>query len=171
MDRNDFVKLIGSATTGSEYLPVAFLLRSGYACAGYYHPAVNGDLNNTCVLLNAHLIELEKEPSSTGHPSIHDFNDFLEEIVMTVYGSDTPQLDVPSHSALYGKSIPLAAIPFDEIAVMYPVSHIGALLRRAEAVRSEMATSAEPQPQAKKVPTFLDLNQSAIINLLRVKLW
>jgi hypothetical protein len=170
MDRNDFVKLIGSGSAGSEYLPVAFLLRSGYACAGYYHPAINCDLSSTCVVLNAHLIELQGDHSSTGRPSIHDFNDFLEEIVTTFYAFEDTPPDAPIRSALYGKSIPLAAIPYDEIAVMYPVSHIGALMRRAEEMQSTLPPETQ-EKQEKKVPTFLDLDRSEIISLLRAKLW
>jgi hypothetical protein len=41
MNREDFAKLVGAETEKTEYLPVACLLRSGYACAGYYHAAVN----------------------------------------------------------------------------------------------------------------------------------
>ena len=39
MNRDDFVKLAGVASDKAEYLPVAFLLCNGYACAGYYHSA------------------------------------------------------------------------------------------------------------------------------------
>ena len=81
MNREDFIKLVGAASAKAEYLPVAFLLRNGYACAGYYHSAVNEDLNSTCVLLNARLIELQAENRVSGQPSINDFNDFLEEVV------------------------------------------------------------------------------------------
>lgn len=31
----------------------------------------------------------------------------------------------------YGKSIPLTAIPSEQMAVIYPIAHIGALMRRA----------------------------------------
>jgi hypothetical protein len=164
MNRDDFVKLIGSESAGSDYVPVAFLLRSGYACAGYYHGAINNDLSSTCVVLNAHLIELQDGNGSAGRPSIHDFNDFLEEIVTTFYGPERQPGDALTRRPQYSKSIPLAAIPLDEIAVMYPVSHIGALMRRAEEVERTAS-------QGKKRPTFLDLDRSEIINLLRSKLW
>ena len=81
MNRQDFLKLVG-AESNADYLPVAFLLRNGYACAGYYHSAVNEDLVDTCVLLNVHLIELHGDNRAPGQPTIYDFNDFLEEIVM-----------------------------------------------------------------------------------------
>ena len=171
MNRDDFVKLIGSGTAGSDYLPVAFLLRSGYACAGYYHTGINEGLNDTCVLLNAHLIELQ-ENHGTARPSIHDFNDFLEEIVMTVYGSDSHREDQPVPGAAYGKSIPLAAIPFGEIAVMYPVSHIGALMRRAQEMQLTQSEEMQAaQPAGKKTHPFFDLNRSEIVKLLYYKLW
>ena len=125
MNREDFVKLVGTAADESQYLPVAFLLRNGYACAGYYHAAVNEGLVSTCVLLNARLIEMQGESKLSGRPSINDFNDFLEEVVVDF--CETSDEDVPSHhSDTYGKSIPLTAIPYDQIAVVYPVAHIGA---------------------------------------------
>lgn len=57
-----------------------------------------------------------------------------------------------------GKSTLLTAIPFDQIVVIYPVAHIGALMRRAK-------------KEAKRLPTFLDLNESEIIALLKTRLW
>ncbi len=50
------------------------------------------------------------------------------------------------------------AIPLEHIAVVYPVAHIGALMRRAEKRHS-------------RVPSFLDLGKSEPLNLLRTKLW
>ena len=82
MNRDDFVKLVGVASDDDQYVPVAFLLCNGYACAGYYHPPVNKGLASTCVLLNARLIELRGENKVSGQPSIYDFNEFLEEIVV-----------------------------------------------------------------------------------------
>ena len=154
MHPNDFLKLIGAGSAGVKYLPVALLLRSGHACAGYYHPSVNEDLEATCVLVNTHLIELQG--SSPGRPTINDFNEFLEEIVVNfMSGDSTPPAP---RDELLGKSIPLVAIPYDEISVVYPVAHISALMRRAE-------------EQERKLPSFLDLNRSEIIQLLRVRLW
>ena len=63
-----------------------------------------------------------------------------------------------SRSDAYGRSIPLTAIPFEQIAVVYPVAHIGALLRRVE-------------KQQNRLPGFLDLSKSELIKLLRTKLW
>jgi hypothetical protein len=157
MNREDFSKLIGANANNAEYLPVAFLLSNGYACAGYYHSAVNEGLVSTCVLLNAHLIELQEDAQITGKPTIGDFNEFLEEIVVNFCEpNDNGQAQV--YNEVYGKSIPLTAIPFDQIAVVYPVAHIGALMRRAK-------------QEEKRLPTFLDLNQSEIIGLLKTKLW
>jgi hypothetical protein len=157
MNRDDFVKLVGVASDKGEYLPVAFLLCNGYACAGYYHAATNEGLASACVLLNARLIELRGENRGNGQPSINDFNEFLEEIVVNFCepggnGESSPRTDA------YGKSIPLTAIPFEQIAVVYPVAHIGALMRRAE-------------QQKIRPHGFLDLNKSEIIKLLRTKLW
>lgn len=170
MNRDDFLKLIGSDSADSEYRPVAFLLRNGYACAGHYHVGLNADLHDTCVLLNAHLIELQGHQGSTGRPSIHDFNDFLEEIVLTTYGTDNHHERQSLSSPFDGKSIPLAAIPFDEIAVMYPVSHISALMRRAEEMRHDQAQDSS-QPEDRSTRPFFDLDRSEIVKLLRYKLW
>jgi hypothetical protein len=156
MNRSDFIKLVG-VESKAEYLPVAFLLRNGYACAGYYHSAVNDELVDTCVLLNAQLIELRGEDHGGGHPTICDFNDFLEEIVME-YCEPDGGAQTRSHRDIYGKSIPMTAIPYDQISVVYPMAHIGALIRRAGQQRS-------------RLPTFLDLGKSEILNLLRTKLW
>lgn len=157
MNREDIVKLIGAEANSTEYLPVAFLLSNGYACAGYYHSAVNEGLVGTCVLLNAHLIELQGDNQGAGRPSIGDFNEFLEEIVVK-FCEPNDEGQAPVRSEVYGKSIPLTAIPFDQIAVVYPVAHISALMRRAK-------------QQEKRLPTFLDLNKSEIIGLLKTKLW
>ena len=157
MNRKDFVKVIGAASEDAEYLPVACLLRSGYGCAGYYNAALNRDLTDTCVLVNARVVQFEEPQGSGQHATIEDFNEFLEEVVMNFYKEEDKEV-VPERD-LYGKSIPLTAIPYDEIALVYPVAHIGALMRRAE-------------QQEKKVPTFLDFdNKSVIIKLLRTKLW
>jgi hypothetical protein len=157
MDRDDFVKLAGVASDDAQYVPVAFLLCNGYACAGYYHPPVNKGLTSVCVLVNARLIELRGENRTGNQPSINDFNEFLEEIVASYCepsGNDRPS----PRSDAYGKSIPLTAVPFEQIAVVYPVAHIGSLMRRAE-------------PQKTTGYRFLDLNQSEIIRLLQTKLW
>ena len=156
MNREDLVKLIGVGSSEAEYLPVAFLLCNGYACAGYYHAAVNEGLSSACVLLNAHLAALEGG-KTTGRATIADFNEFLEEIVAD-FCAPGREARPPARSEIYGTSIPLTAIPFDQIAVVYPVAHIGALMRRAE-------------QQEKRRPTFLDLDKSEIVGLLRTKLW
>ena len=157
MNRDDFVKLVGVASDDDQHVPVAFLLSNGYACAGYYHAAVNEGLTSTCVLLNARLIELRGENKVSGQPSINDFNEFLEEIVVNFCEPSSKGKSSPRTDA-YGKSIPLTAIPFEQIAVVYPIAHIGSLMRRAE-------------QQKIRPHRFLDLNQSEVINLLRTKLW
>jgi hypothetical protein len=157
MDRDDFAKLVGVGSDGEEYVPVAFLLDNGYACAGHYHTAVNEGVTTTCVLLNARLIDLKGADGGGNRPSIQDFNEFLEEIVMGLCKPDGKDESTPRADA-YGKSIPLMAIPFEQIAVVYPVAHIGALMRRAEKKQSRM-------------PSFLDLSKSELLNLLRTRLW
>jgi hypothetical protein len=176
MNRDDFVKLVGTAQDDSQSVPVAFLLGNGYACAGFYHAAINQGLTSTCVLLNARLIELESKQG--GRASINDFNDFLEEVVVDF--CDSPGTDgSTSRGDTYGKTIPLTAIPYDQIAVVYPVAHIGALLRRAgqkqqqeQQVEERQEVEPHEQPQQRRRPPgFLDLDRSEILNLIRTKLW
>ena len=157
MNRDDFTKLIGVVSEKAEYLPVALMLFNGYACAGHYHAAINEGLASTCVLLNARLIELQGENKVSGQARINDFNEFLEEIVLN-FCEPSGKSESSPRSDAYGKSIPLIAIPFEQIAVVYPVAHIGALMRRAE-------------QQKIRPHGFLDLNKSEIIKLLRAKLW
>lgn len=157
MNRDDFVKLAGVAVEEGQSVPVAFLLINGYACAGYYHPAVNEGLASTCVLLNARLIELQGPQSNGNRPSIQDFNEFLQEIVTGLCESDEHELPSPSGDA-YGKSVPLMAIPFEQVTVVYPVAHISALMRRAE-----------KKPNQKS--SFLDIDRSEVVRLLRTRLW
>jgi len=168
MNREDFLKLVGTASDNAQYLPVAFLLHNGYACAGYYHPAVNEGLHSTCVLLNARLIELQSETKTVGRPSINDFNDFLEEIVADFCKPRDQEEEAGAPSDAYGKSIPLTAIPFDQIVVVYPVAHIGALMQRAE---KQQQQERDKQAEPPRPLGFLDLNKSEILNLLRTKLW
>ena len=155
MNRNDFLRLIGAESGEAEYLPLAVLLRSGYACAGYFNSSLNDELISTCVLLNARLMELSGG-SESRRPTLHDFNEFLEEIVGSLESPDAESAN-PRGDA-YGPSIPLTVVPYEEIAVLYPVAQIGALLQRAREVRQG-------------VPSFLDLNKSEIVRLLRTRIW
>jgi len=157
MNRDDFVKLVGVASDKEQCVPVAFLLCNGYACAGYYHAAANEGLIDTCVLLNARLIELQRGHGGGNEPNIRNFNEFLEEIVVD-FCKTTPRDELLPRGDTYGKSIPLTAIPFEQIAVVYPVAHIGTLMRRAE-------------PQHSRLPTFLDFDKSEFLGLLRTRLW
>ncbi len=83
MNKQDFLKLSGAAIERAEYLPVAFMIRGGYGCAGYYNAGLNDGLTDTCVLLNMRLVEFP--PSPTGQSSIHNFSEFLERIVARHY--------------------------------------------------------------------------------------
>ena len=157
MNRADFIKLIGAESANAEFLPVAFLLRSGYGCAGHYNSALNEELQDTCVLLNARLIEI-RQGQSTGHrPTIQDFNEFLEEIVLDFYELEDAE-QTHAKGDLYAKPIPLTAIPFEEISVIYPVPHMGTLMQRVK-------------EEKKRSPRFLDFDKSVILRLLRTKLW
>jgi hypothetical protein len=158
MLRSDFLKLIGSQPGTSDYIPVAVLLRNGYGVAGYYNTPVNEEFAQTCLLVNARLIDLQHKTDD--RRGIHDFGEFLQEIstrlVQQDDASEEAELD---SSGLLGKSIPLTAVPYEEIAVVYPVSRISALMRRVE-------------EDEHRLPTFLDFeNRSVIVKLLKAKIW
>jgi hypothetical protein len=164
MNRDDFVKLVGTSPDGkTQHVPVAFLLSNGYACAGHYHPAVNEGLGSTCVLLNARLIELQGERLG-GRASLNDFNDFLEEVVADFCESDGEGAGSPRADS-YGKSIPLTAIPYDQIVVLYPVAHISTLMRQV----GQQQQAGQQQPS--RTPSFLDLDKSELLKLMRARLW
>jgi hypothetical protein len=156
MNQKDFVKLTGAEKGEADYLPVACLLRSGYACVGYFNRTLNEDFDDTCVLVNGRIIELQGADARGKQYTINDFNDFLEEIVGNYHKKQADPLSPKSDE--YGKTIPLTAIPYDEIAIVYPVAHIGALLKRA-------------QQEKKELPEFMDFDKSEILKLLRTKLW
>ena len=156
MKQSDFLKLIGAEQSEADFLPVACLLQSGYGYVGYYNQAINESLDDTCVLVNARVIGLSGAKSQGTKFTIHDFNDFLEEIVANF---KTKQKDpLLPKSDEFGKSIPLSAVPFDQIVIVYPISHIRTLMERLQA-------------EQKAIPSFLDFDKSEIIQLLRTKLW
>lgn len=168
MDHDDFLKIIGPSTD-AEYVPVAFLLRSGYGVAGFYSARFNEGLDQTLALVNARVIELRDRADVPGIASITSFNEFIEEIVTRFYRqSDQGQRDdtaLTCDDQLYGKSIPLATISFDEIAVMYPVARISDMMRQ---VRDDSVD----QDGEGTVPTFLDFqNHSVVLKMLKTKLW
>jgi len=157
MNRIDFSKLIG-AKDGVEYAPIAGMLDSGYGFVGFFNSMLNEGMDETCVLLNARLVDLRSTSSSRTHPQIADFNEFVEEIVQQSYPSvDEPKM--PRKDA-YGKSIPLAAVPFSQISVVYPVGHISKMMKDLQ------------KKENFNLPQFLDFdNKSIILKVLRTKLW
>ncbi len=168
MNRQDFAKLVGEDENQIDYEPIALLLRDGYGVAGYYNSTLNVELEDTVVLLNARLVQLQGDSSHSTRPAIHNFNDFIEEIVSSVSdgnGKPSDSLDE------YGKSVPLMAIPFDVVFVVYPVSHISELLRRAAERDDGPHGEKQPVDTPKRLPTFLDLDRSEIIRLLKTKIW
>lgn len=168
MKRDEFLKLIGGKSDGTEYIPVACLLKNGYACAGYVNQSINEPFNETCLLVNARMVDLREPGRRTERGAFHDFGDFLEEFVTGMLDKQPHERDVldEASSAAYerfGKSIPLTAVSFDEIAVVYPVARIGNLLRQVT-----VETKADPQ----QLPSFLDFeNRSVVLKVLRTKLW
>lgn len=165
MNRQDFLKLIGAKSGQADYLPVACLLKTGYACAGFFNSALNDDFSETCVLVNARLIELAGVTHESQRSAIHDFNEFIENVVSGVLqGSEGDFDSLFSDDPRYGKSIPLSAIAFEDISVVYPVGHISTLMRRVEEDQSGTKSG--------KVPTFLDFeNKSVVLKVLLTKLW
>lgn len=159
MNQTDFRRLIGAKDAGDEYIPVACLLSTRYGCVGYYNGQLNDGLLDTCVLLNARLVELESHENSRGR--VNDFNDFIEDIVATQY-RQTEEGALPEND-LSQRSIPVTAVPFDQIALVYPVAQITQLLRQSK------ASDAVNSPG---VPSFLDFdNRSIVMRALRTKLW
>ena len=156
MNKSDFVRIIGSAD-GDEYTPLAGMLQNGYGFAGYFNSRLNQDLQDSVIIMNVRLVDLREKANLPGHPRIGDFNEFAEEIVMRSYRGDKS----PGTRAQdpYGKSVPLAALNLDQIAIIYPVRQINKLM-------------AELQGQKQTTPTFLDFdNKSVILKTLRTKLW
>jgi hypothetical protein len=159
MKHDEFVRLIGGESANAEYLPVACLLRNGYGCAGYFVPSLNREFTETCVLVNARLVDL-KGTGSGPRGTIDDFNEFLEEIVRTAYRKQ----ENFEMGERFGRSIPLMAVGYDEISLLYPVSHISTLMHRVKE-----ATSKKKNDDS--VPDFLDFERSTVVKLLRTKLW
>ena len=160
MQRTDFLKLIGAERETSDYLPVACLLRNGYGCAGHFLRTLNDDNSESCVLVNARLVDL-RESAAPGHRGmIQGFTDFLEELVTAHYeAEDSFAQNLFDDDNRYGKSIPLMAVGYDEVSVLYPVVHIHTLMQRAV-------------EDKQSIPSFLDFNRkSVIVKLLRTKLW
>ncbi len=156
MEKEDFLRVVAT-TEETEYSPVAGMLQAGYGFAGYFNDDLNKRFDNTCLLINVRLVDLRAVGETPGRPRIADFTEFVEDIVMTSYAPDeapgTPRRDI------YGHSIPLAAIPFREIVLVYPVTRIGKMV---EAFHRE----------EKKLPSFLDFdNRSVVLKVLRTKLW
>jgi len=158
MNSRDFRKLIGATESHQEYIPVACLLSSRYGCVGYYNGQINEGLDDTCVLLNARLVELD--PNEHSSTRVSDFNDFIEDVVTTHYGQSGK--DALQENEL--RSIPLTAVPFNEIALVYPVAHIAELLK--------LAKPDDAGDDDAHIPTFLDFdNRSVVMKVLRTKLW
>lgn len=159
MLRSDFLTLIGSRPGHADYIPVALLLKNGYGVAGFFNTPVNEELQGTCLLVNARMIDL-RPTAADGSRALKDFGDFLQEIATRLTREDELQEEANlDASGRFGSSVPLTAIPYDEIAVVYPVSRITSLMRRVEEVED-------------RIPTFLDFeNRSEIVKLLKTRLW
>ena len=156
MHKADFLRMI-AAEEEAEYSPVAGMLTSGYGFAGYFNGRLNAGLDETCVLINARLVDLRAPEGPASRPRVADFNQFIEEIVQQSYQSEEP-VQAPRRD-FFGRSIPLAGIPFDQVAVVYPVNQIGKMMK---ALHSERHAT----------PTFLDFeNKSVVLRLLLAKLW
>ena len=154
MKKTDFLQIVGE---GEEYAPVAGILQGGYGFAGYFNSSLNQSMDDSCVIINARLADLRGAGEGSGKPRIADFDQFVEDIVLTSYLPQ--QAPEEPRSDFYGKSIPLVAIPYDQVAVIYPVGQIGKMMQ-------------ELQREQKKVPSFLDLDdKSIVLKILRTKLW
>jgi hypothetical protein len=168
MQRAEFIKLIGAKSDSGDYIPVACLLRNGYACAGFVNQSINEQYTDVCILVNARMVDLREPNRRTERGAVHDFGDFLEEFVVGMMkkkkkGADLLDADQDPIQERFGKSIPLTAVAFDEIAIVYPVARIGNLLNQM---------NVETKADLEKVPTFMDFeNNSLLIKILKTKLW
>ena len=154
MINNGLKKIIGAAQDQKEHVPVALLLRSGYACFGHFNSNLNEGMESTLVLLNAQLMEL-KPIISRNRPVVEDFREFLLEIVAA--HEESAEAELPTREDL-GQSVLLVAIPLDEISIVYPVAQIVQLIQRLSDKFNH------------SVPTLFDLERSEIVGLLRTKL-
>lgn len=160
MKKIDFLNFVGAAE-GAEYAPVAGMLRSGYGFAGYFNTKINEEVSDSVLLMNVRLVNLADASESHTGPRITDFNEFVEEIVQHQYqAAASPE---GHHTDVYGKSIPLAAIPFNEISIIYPIDRISKMMEKLQTPK---------QKAAGKIPNFLDFDKkSVILKILRTKLW
>src|SRR4051812_28374196 len=92
MQRAEFLKLIGGKSDNGDYVPVSCLLRNGYACAGYVNLTINEQYTDTCIFVNARMIDL-REPGRNDRGAIRDFSDFLEEFVLGMMNKKSKDKD------------------------------------------------------------------------------
>jgi hypothetical protein len=165
MKHDEFSRLVGADVAEAEYLPVACLLSNGYGCAGHFVPSLNKGFTDACVLVNARLIDLRGGGGAGPRRTIDDFNEFLEEIVLKAYRKE----ESTNSGERFGRSIPLMALSYDQIALVYPVAHISTLMHRAAEAEPAKKTGAAKEVA---VPSFLDFERrSIVLKLLRTKLW
>ena len=163
----DILQLIGvSDSPENDYTPVACLLNSGYGCVGYFNRSVNESLNDTVVLLNMRLVDLRVEEGHSRRGRVADFNDFLQDVVAQhVQGESEKEENDGSENR--SDTIPLTAIPVNEIAMLYLVAHIAKLLKSAQRV-----THGDRSQTIDEIPTFLDFNnKSIVLKVLMTKIW
>ena len=151
MNKADFLRIVG-ASEGAEYVPVAGLLQNAYSFAGYFNSRVNEDVADTLVLINARLMDLRETTASRSRSHISDFNEFVEDIVVQSYRPE--QESQSTRSDIYGKSIPLIAIPFEQVALVYPIAQIGKMM-------------AQLHHEQQRAPSFFDFeNKSLVLKIL-----
>jgi hypothetical protein len=81
--------------------------------------------------------------------------------------SESRQEDKDDRSENRNDTIPLTAIPVNQIAMLYPMAQIAKLLKSAQRV-----TQGERSISMSEVSTFLDFNnRSIVLKVLRTKLW
>ena len=166
VNRTDVRNMVGTIPRGSlDYAPLACLLKSGYGCVGYYNSSINSELEETLVLLNMRLVDLRPDETSGHRMRVSDFNDFLQEIVTRHLRHNDDEFG--SSEGRNDGTIPLAAVPVSEIAILYPVARIATLLKTASGL-----TEAAEESGKSGVPVFLDFNnRSIVLKVLRTKLW
>ena len=142
----DILSLIGrSSSPETDHTPIACLLSSGYGCVGYFNSFVNESLSYTIVLLNMRLADLRVEEGHSRRGSVADIDDFLQDVVAQHVEADED----------------------GEIAMLYPVAHIAALLKSATRVTPNVSSET-----CSEVPAFPDFrNKSIVLRVLRTQIW
>ena len=167
MDVKELGRLIGAKSGKAEYLPVAFLLKTGYACYGHYNSSLNDGLSDLCVLLNVRILDLSQSTQKT-KSTVRDFSDFLEDVVVRASKSDPDSTDEGDDTlarSKFGKAIPIAA-------VVSTTSRSSTPLRKLVHSCVARGRKHSPRHRSPHPPVRCSTSTRArVLAVLRMKLW